>query len=136
MINLKMWFLRLRKPTMDNPPSSSELDKMAQKIAAETITLLWGTEKSYGVQALAGPLATRFLSFYIATLVYKALSIPDQSGKVNHESSRRNFANMKMKLQDAISHGFDSGVGLFCHQNVEYYCSIAPVPDMVSKTHN
>lgn len=85
-------------------------------------------------------LTHHFIKLYIGAIVFDALkSNPDTvqpSSQDILDHVMKQFGTSKADVQEAVSNAFQEAMSAFTGRTVEYYCAIAPVPDMISKAVN
>lgn len=106
-------------------------------LAKETLKFL----TSYGPIVKNKPIASKIVTFYIASFVNKvvmeALMRATKLGITDDAKlfalTAKDFAYIKEMIQNGVAEGFKRALSKFNGQIVDYYCIIKPVPDPVNK---
>jgi hypothetical protein len=108
-------------------------DEFTTMITAETYKLLDAQTTRKGTKASRYVLA-QFLSKFIGMAVYMSLTEEVKGSKDQQfKLAKDNFADMKVKIQEAVSTGFSAAMMLFANKDIEYYCRVTPVPPPANK---
>jgi len=109
---------------------------MASDMTSELFKFVSYYEKKVG-KAYSATLIQAFLQSFITKLVNDALeSQPHGSDKERYDKTMTEFSVVKSVIQDAVAFGFSDATALFSGKELDYYCSITPVPDPTSKLLN
>jgi len=68
--------------------------------------------------------------------VYAELNERDKSLKTKEEMlnfAMKNFAALKVSIQESVAAGFQGAVSTFSGQQVDYYCQVKPIPEPINK---
>lgn len=92
--------------------------------------------KNHRDKRVSDLVATAFLSTFVFTLVKKELNTAIPEGLTEEEAEAvvfHDFRALKDDVQNAVSSAFQVAMSEYAGKRVEYYCTIAPIPDPVSK---
>ncbi len=124
-----------------NPPSKINKDDL-EKFCLQFSTLLVGKvgsfikekERQYG-EEMARVLMRQFIAAVIGSALYtKLMERPkdlDQDEMLQHNMDT--FASAKADVQSAVAAAFQGALTKYTGQEVEYYCTIKPVPAPINK---
>jgi len=107
-------------------------DQLALELVTETFKLIDGQGGVASTQV-----AVNFLARFAGTLVYRSLKQQAPTTCKTPEEmvqfTGRNFAGMKVCVQEAISAAFSGAMKTYAGQDIEYYCQVKPVPEPLNK---
>lgn len=115
--------------------------QFAKENTAELIKQLSHHEAKYGA-SVAEDLTINFLSSFVASAVYKALTDkPNDRVFYNDDYEERDpskqaietLARIKAKIQHGVAVGFQGALKSFAGHDIEYYCNILPIPEVPTK---
>lgn len=109
---------------------------LAKKLVTEVNKYLDEAEVRHGAD-FSKDLLERFICTFIGFEVHKTLTDrPDGkrlTKKEEFDFTSKNFADMKVLCQEAISGAFSIAMTNYSGQSVEYYCQIKAVPPPINK---
>lgn len=109
---------------------------MASDMTSEIFKFISYYEKKVG-KAHSASLVQAFLQNFVTKLVGDALdAYPHGSDEERYDKTMTEFGVVKSVIQDAVAFGFSDATALFSGKELDYYCSITPVPDPTSKLLN
>lgn len=79
----------------------------------------------------------QFISLFIETIVSRTLNNKANAGTSKHqhaENLKTNYARVKFGVQESVALGFQEAMQRFSKQDIEFYCTVKPVPDPKSST--
>ncbi len=122
---------------MNFPPAAKSQDPevFSRLLVDETFRLIEGEGRLHG-GAFTRLVIQRFLTIYISTWASKALQAKAKETATKSEIfsfTAANFAKAKVRIQEAVSEGFQMAMGDFTGKSVEYYCQVNPVPPVANK---
>ncbi len=94
-------------------------------------------EDQYG-DSFGRIMLNQFLTLYVANVVFRQLS-DRPKGVTGDELLRHNikmFTDCKVDLSESVANGVAAAMMKYSGQPVEYFCSIKPVPEPLSKKLN
>ena len=95
-------------------------------------------EFHYG-RGISEDLMMEFVAYLTGAMVCKLMEgKPPKSytKEQKYELANKTFARIKMKLQNAVSAGVQGGVETLTGKQVEYSCTIEPMPDTINDFRN
>lgn len=114
-----------------------EVERFAKKTVSELCKLfdVWSEDK--GEEFVDG-VAASILQRYLFVVILQSLNKrPDHRLELSKEQLnvfvQENYANTKLRMQDAIATGFQMAFTEFTGNMVDYYCQVFPVADPVNK---
>ncbi len=114
------------------------IDSFSTFMADETLKILRGHSNKRG-REVGRALCIHFLARVLSATVLDTLNTQDetaQTEKEQYEFSKHQFAELKTQVQDSVALSFQTALSHFTGRQVEYYCTIKPVPDPVTGTVN
>lgn len=113
-------------------------EEFSKYISEESFKMLIVGARAKGPQALDKVLS-KFIARIIGMTIYDALkNAPNGAANQEeaYERSLKEFKSTKIRMQEAVALGFQSALKSYSNRDIEYYCSIAPVPEPLSKSIN
>lgn len=107
----------------------------AENLVNENVRILNTYTATLGAER-TNIVALTFLKGLVATLLYKVLKQnpgPLYSKEEVHDLVQKEFGEMKLNVQDAVSGGFQHAMSMWSGMHVEYYCQVRPVPEPLNK---
>lgn len=86
-------------------------------------------------RALCIHFLARVLSSTVLDTLHERMENP-QSEAEALRFNQKQFAELKIQVQDAVALSFQTAMSHYTGRQVEYYCTIKPVPDPVNSTVN
>jgi len=77
-----------------------------------------------------------FLNKYIQLSLFAALNTPPTKKLSNEEKIQyvqKNFAMVKLDVQEAVAQAFQEEMSRFIGRHMEYFCQIMPIPEPANK---
>jgi len=111
------------------------INELAAMLARGVLEMFDAQEKQLGVYG-AKALYMHTLAKVIDGIVYKSLSdIPDdiKGDQAKHDWCYASYEDAKLRVQSAVSAGFQAAMLTFSGKSCEYYCLVKPVPESVNK---
>lgn len=72
-----------------------------------------------------------FLTRFVGALVFKTLANAAQEGGENHTQHR--FALVKLDIQEAVGLAFQQATRVYSGRQLDYYCDIKLLPEVINK---
>jgi hypothetical protein len=119
------------------PAATSAADDFVMKCAslvADKVRTYLNTQATNCGPEVAREIAMGFLAQFVGSIAYQSLlDRPGGAGEMTHAELEKfvlsNFSHAKLRTQEAIAAGFQSAMTAFTKKEVEYYCTIRPVPE-------
>lgn len=112
-------------------------DEFVRTIVNATISMILAKGKDK--KGMCADLAINFIAQFMGVLIYQALTIdhpPGMTSQEKYERTKKNYENMKLAIQEAVSVAFKSAMISFSKKDIEYYCLIKTVPEQKSRLFN
>lgn len=115
--------------------SMNWLMKLTHHLCKENFKIIDAQTVAKGQDA-ADMLVVNFLAQFIGNILHRRLNerpnnLHDKEELIQY--TQNNFADMKLKLQNAVASGFENAMMNYTGKPVEYYCHVTPVGPAVNK---
>ncbi len=120
---------------MSNLVLKSYIEEFAGLMALETYKLIKAESKSKK-QKIDREISTKFLKYFIKKIVFDSLTDlinKDMTNKEAYKVTKASFLDIKIKIQEEISKGFEDAFFDYARQQVDYYTVIDVMPEPINK---
>lgn len=112
-------------------------EEFAHKAAMDVYQLFEDERDKVGSENYKVMTAT-FIAGLLSALVFRSLAfVPEKlkSDKDKCDYAEQSFADLKIRIQEAVAAGFAGGMKTWSGKNVDYYCQVKVMPEPANMEH-